>query len=120
VKDKLFLLMILLVAPALALCQSDTQSATQDTTRQTVQQGNHISITGCLTSNKHHEYELVDEKGTTNLVYSTSVKLDPYVGQSVTLVGDRAASQSTDVSTGNPTPHFKAYEVHPASGGTCK
>jgi len=54
-----------------------------------------------------------------NVVYSPTVKLGSYVGQSVTLAGDRDTSQGTDTGTPRTTPHFKVYEVQPASGN-CK
>jgi hypothetical protein len=106
-RGRLFVLAILVVTPALALSQSPKQK-------------NHSKITGCLTSaGQPDEYQLVDKKGVTNLVYSTSVHLDSYVGQSVTLIGDQSATPSTDTGTGRPKPHFKVVEVKPASG-SCK
>src|SRR5580704_70307 len=78
------------------------------------------TINGCLTSNgRSHEYQLVDENGVTNIVYSTTVHLNSYVGKSVSLVGDQSATPSTDTGTGRPMPHFKVVEVQPASGD-CK
>jgi hypothetical protein len=118
-KESLFLLTILLVAPVLASSQTQNPSATQDSNRQTAQQRNQITITGCLTSRHHKEYQLVDEEGTTNLLYSPTVNLDSYVGQSVTLVGNRGASPGTDTGTSRPMPHFMVVEVRPAPG-KCK
>jgi hypothetical protein len=117
-REKLLLLTILL-APAIAFSQADTQNPTQDVNRPAAQAGNHTTITGCLTSGKHHDYHLKDESGATNIVYSPTVDLASYVGQSVTLVGDRDTSQGTDTGTGRPAAHFKVYQVQPASGN-CK
>jgi len=102
-----FVLAVLVVAPALAFSQSPNPKT-------------HSKITGCLTSTGHpNEYQLVDEKGITNQVYSATVHLDSYVGQSVTLTGDQSATPSTDNGMGRPTPHFKVVKVQPASGD-CK
>jgi hypothetical protein len=80
----------------------------------------HSTITGCLTStSKPDEFQLVDEKGVTNIVFSVTVHLDSYVGKSVTLTGDQSATPSTDTGTSKPMPHFKVVKVTPASG-TCK
>jgi hypothetical protein len=116
-KGSLFLLTILLFVPAVVASQ-ETPSA-QDSNRRAVQQQNHITITGCLTSSHHKEYRLVDQEGTTNLVSSPTLDLDSYVGQSVTLVGRRSASPSTDTGTARPMPHFMVSEVHRGSG-SCK
>ena len=107
-RGSLLVLAILVVTPALAFSQSPKQKT-------------HSTITGCLTSGfQHDEYELVDEKGVANIVYSVSVHLDSYVGKSVTLTGDKGATPSTDNGmTGRPTPHFKVVKVQPASG-ECK
>jgi hypothetical protein len=118
-KESLFLLTILLFVPAIVSSQTETPSAPQNSNRQAVQHRNHVTITGCLTSSHHKEYRLVDQDGTTNLVYSPTVDLDSYVGQSVTLVGNRSASPSTDTGTARPMPHFMVTEVRPASG-SCK
>jgi len=118
-KETLFLLTVLLVVPAVVSSQTETPSTSQDINRQAVPQRNHVSITGCLTSSHHKEYQLVDQDGTTNLVYSPTVNLDAYVGQSVTLVGNRGAIPSTDTGTARPMPHFMVTEVRPASG-SCK
>ena len=104
-RGSLVMLAILMVAPVLA------QSPKTKT---------HSTVTGCLTSTGHpNEYQLVDEKGITNLVYSVTVHLDSYVGKSVTLTGDQDATPSTDNGMGRPTPHFKVVKVQPASGD-CK
>lgn len=106
-RDKAFVLAILMVAPVLAFSQSPEPKT-------------HSKITGCLTSTgQPHEYRLVDEKGVTNQVYSATVHLNSYVGQSVTLIGDQSATPSTDTGTGRPTPHFKVVKVQPGSGD-CK
>ena len=98
---------ILVVTPALALSQSPKPKT-------------HSTITGCLThTSQPDEYRLVDENGVTNVVYSVTVHLDSYVGQSVTLTGDQSATPSTDTGTARPTPHFKVFKVEPASGN-CK
>ncbi|HKF01907.1 MAG TPA: hypothetical protein VKB49_06315, partial [Candidatus Sulfotelmatobacter sp.] len=55
--------------------------------------------------------------GIHNLVYqSDKFDLDSYVGQSVTLIGDRSAIPSTDTGTARPMPHFKVAELRQASG----
>ena len=59
------------------------------------------------------------QNGVTNMVYSTTVHLDSYVGQFVTLSGNQSAKPSTDGGTGRPMPHFIVLEVQPASG-KCK
>ena len=57
-RGSLLVLAILVVTPALAFSQSPKQKT-------------HSTITGCLTSTgQPDEYQLVDEKGVTNLVYS--------------------------------------------------
>jgi hypothetical protein len=106
-RRNLLALAILVVTPALAFGQSPKQKT-------------HSTITGCLTSTgKPDEYEIVDEKGVTNIVYSTSIHLDSYVGKSVVLTGDQSAMPSTDTGTGRPMPHFKVLKVKPGTG-TCK
>jgi hypothetical protein len=106
-RGRLFVFAILVVAPALTFSQSPKPKT-------------HSTITGCLTSaGQPNEYQLVDEKGITNLVYSVTVHLDSYVGKSVTLTGDQDAAPSTDNGMGRPTPHFKVVKVQPASGD-CK
>ena len=106
-KESLLLLAILAITPAIGFSQSP-------------QPRTHKTITGCLTSNgRPYEYRLTDEKGTTNIIYSTTLHLESYVGQFVTLVGDQSATPSTDTGTARPTPHFKVFDVQPASG-SCK
>lgn len=78
-----------------------------------------LAITGCLTKNSLKEYELVDQEGTDNLPYSSTIDLDKYVGQSVTLVGRRAATPSAETSSGQSKTHFLVKKVESASG-ECK
>jgi len=117
-RSPLVLVMLLFASALVYSQQNENQSATQGSiSRPPAQQ--HSAITGCLTSGKHGDYKLVDQQGHTNIVYSPAVHLDSYVGQSVTLVGDRDTSQGTDTGTARTTAHFKVYEVQPASGN-CK
>ena len=109
---------ILLSASALAFSQS-TQSATQNGSSQPEGRNKGSTITGCLTSGSHHTYRLKDQKGVTNMVYSSTVHLDHYVKQFVTLIGNQSAKPSTDEGTGRQMPHFVVFEVQPASG-QCK
>jgi hypothetical protein len=81
---------------------------------------NESAVTGCLTKTPHNEYELVDEKGIHNLLYSSTIPLDTYVGQSVTVVGVRSATSSTDMGTARPMPHFNVVDLRPASGKCSK
>ena len=81
---------------------------------------NQSALTGCLTKNLHGEYELIDEKGIHNLLYSSTVPLDTYLGQSVTLIGERSGTPSTDTGTVRPMPHFKVVDLRPASGKCSK
>ena len=100
-RGNLLVLAILVVAQAFAFSQTDT-SAAQNRISQTPKHKS--TITGCLTSTtigKHKEYRLVDQKRNQNIAYSKTVDLDPYVGQSVTLVGDVSATPSTDEGTRN-------------------
>jgi hypothetical protein len=78
-----------------------------------------VAITGCLTKNALNEYELVDEEGTDNLPYSTTVDLDKYVGHTVTLVGRRGSTPSAETSAGPVKTHFLVKKVESASG-QCK
>ena len=101
------MLAILVVVPVISFTQSPKPKL-------------HSKITGCLSgSGRPYEYELVDEKGVTNLIYSVTVHLDPYVGQSVTLGGDQSAMTSTATATVHPSTHFKVLRVYSASG-KCK
>jgi hypothetical protein len=86
----LFVLAMLVVAPALAFGQSPKPKT-------------YNKITGCLSgTSQPDEYRLRDEKGVTNIVYSTAIHLDSYVGKSVTLTGNQSATPSTDTGTGRP------------------
>ena len=106
-RGRLFVLAILVIAPVLAFSQPPDPRP-------------HSKITGCLTSAGSTEvFELVDEKGVTNLVYSERLHLHSYVGQSVTLIGDQSATPSTDTGTARPMPRFRVVKVQPASGN-CK
>lgn len=108
-----FLLTVMAVASVLAFGQADANQNNKP-----AKQSKHETMTGCLTG-KIDEYRLKDEKGKTVLLYSNNINLESYVGQSVTVVGDQAATPSTDPGTGRPLPHFKVFEVHPGSGA-CK
>jgi len=106
-RGNLLVLAILVVTQAFAFSQTAKHKNT---------------ITGCLTSTtigKRKEYRLVDQKRNKNIAYSKTVDLGPYVGQSVTLVGDVSATPSTDEGTREPMPVFLVFEVQPASGN-CK
>ncbi len=106
-RGSLFVLAMLVVVPVFTFSQSPEPKT-------------HSKITGCLTSTgQPHEYRLVDERGVTNQVYSTTVHLDSYVGESVTLIGNQSATPSTDTGTGRPTPHFKVVKVQ-LGAGNCK
>lgn len=113
-KASCFVFLVLLSSSALAASQT-TSSTTNGGKNAEGSQRKSTTITGCLTRNSHNEYELVDEKGTRNLLYG-SADLQSYVGQSVTLVGARSATPSTDTGTARPMPHFKVREVRPAPG----
>lgn len=112
-------LALLVAASALAFSQSDKPSPAEYGDSQPAAHHKHNSITGCLTSSEHDTYRLVDQKGVTNMVYSSTVHLDSYVGQFVTLTGSQSATPSTDTGTGRPMPHFAVTAVHPATG-QCK
>lgn len=114
-----FVLTVLVAASALAFGQSSTPNATQNGGSQATGRHQRSTITGCLTSAEHDTYRLVDQKGVTHMVYSSTVHLDSYVGQFVTLVGSKSATPSTDTGTARPMPHFTVMEVQPATG-QCK
>jgi hypothetical protein len=119
-RTSLFAVTLLMVTPTFTFSQTDT---TTDSQAKPAKQRSHTTITGCLSnigkSGKSSQYRLRDEKGKTVIPYSSTVNLDSYVGQSVTVVGDQSAMPSTDTGTGRPMPHFKVLEVDAASG-TCK
>ena len=79
-----------------------------------------VTITGCLTKNALKEYELVDQEGTDNLPYSTTVDLDKFVGHTVTLVGRRASTPSAETTAGPVKTHFMVRKVESASGQCTK
>src|ERR1700746_2149691 len=112
-KLSIFLLVTLLLNPVVVPAQNTAEE----------QQANdlhhkRIAITGCLTKNSLNEFELIDEEGTDNLPYSPTMDLNQYVGQSVRLIGTRAATHAVD--SGAPSkPHFLVSKVQPASG-ECK
>jgi hypothetical protein len=94
-EERFFILTVLLVTPALVSSQTGVPKATQDHGHPMHLKRNQSVVTGCLMKNPHNEYELVDEKGNHNLLYSSTVPLDTYVGQSVTLIGERSATPSS-------------------------
>jgi hypothetical protein len=119
-----FLLTILLVTPTLAFSQYESPSATQSNDRQTMQQqGNGTStLTGCLTG-KPDEYQLVDQRGTTHLIFNPGVDLSSYVGHSIEVMGkrdvQRDASASSDEGTAHGMHFFKVVSVN-KDLGRCK
>lgn len=113
-KACLLLLFIPLVAPTIVLAQAASNPTQNNSQGQ--QEGNQMAITGCLTKNSLKEYELVDEDGAHNLPYSTTVKLDSYVGREVTLIGRQSAIPTFDTA-GRSTPHFQVSKVQAA--GKC-
>jgi len=115
-KKRFLLLTVLLVTPALVSSQTGNPKAMQGHGPPMHLGRNQSALTGCLTKNPHGEYELIDEKGIHNLLYSSTVPLDTYVGQSVTLSGERSATPSTDMGTARPMTYFKVVDLRPASG----
>ena len=118
-RGSLLILIILVFVPALAVSQTDTTSPSQNNSPKTATHRNRSKITGCLTSSDSDHYLLTDQNGVKNMVYSNSVHLDSYVGQSVTLVGVQSATPTHDTHNGHAMPHFNVLEVHPSSGD-CK
>ena len=114
-RERLFLLIVLLGTPAL-FSQTVVPKPTQDHGPPMHLKRNQTAVTGCLTKNRQNEYELVDEKGIHTLLYSSTVPLDTYMGQSVTLVGELSAAPSTDTGPARPMPHFKVVDLRPAAG----
>jgi len=119
-KERFLLVTVLLVTPGLVFSPSRVPKGTQDHGPPMHLKRNQSAVTGCLTKNSHNEYELVDGKGIRILLYSSTVPLDTYVGQSVTAIGERSATPSTDTGTERPTPHFKVVDLRPASGKCSK
>src|SRR5215469_3183251 len=115
-KELLVLLTILSVTPALVFSQTGVPKTTQSHGPPMHIKHNQSALTGCLAKNPYNEYELVDEKGTHTLLYSSTVPLDTYMGQSVTLVGELSAAPSTDTGPERPMPHFKVVDLRPAPG----
>lgn len=118
--ERFFLLTVLMVTPALVSSQTVVPKAPQKHGRPMHLSPNQSAVTGCLKKNSHNEYELVDENGNHNLLYSSTVPLETYVGQSVTLVGERSATPNTDMGTARPMPYFKVVDLRPASGKCSK
>jgi hypothetical protein len=117
-RETLFVLIVLVVTPV-AFGQANNPNTNENSAHPTATSRNRSTISGCLMASGHDHYRLTDQNGVTNMVYSSTVHLDSYVGQSVTLVGVQSATPSTDEGTSRPMPHFKVMEVHPASAG-CK
>lgn len=115
--ERFLLLTVLLVTPTLVSSQSGVPKATQDHGRPMHLKLNQSAVTGCLTKNPHNEFELVDVKGIHNLLYSSTVPLDTYVGQSVTVIGERSSTPSTEMGTAPP---IKVVDLRPASGKCSK
>jgi len=118
-KERLFLL-TLLFGCASSCFPARPFTSTQGSSPQIHLKRNESTITGCLTRNPHNEYELVDEKGIHTLLYTSTVPLDTYMGQSVTLVGELSAAPSTDTGPARPVPHFKVVDLRPAAGKCSK
>lgn len=116
-RGSLLALIMLAVTVGLAFSQNN-QNGSQNNNPQSVIPGHRTTITGCLTGKPNH-YLLTDQNGVTNMVYSTTVHLDSYIGRPVSLVGIQSATPSTDTGTARPMPHFKVLEVQAASGD-CK
>ena len=119
-KERLLLLTVLCVTPAFVASQTGVPTTIHDHGPPMRLKRNQIALRGCLTKNPQNEFELVDEKGTYNLLYSSTVPLDTYVGQSVTLIGERSATPSTVMGTARPMPNFKVVDLRPASGKCSK
>jgi len=109
--------MMLMVATSNVFAQAGSSKPTEDNS-QTQLTHEQVAITGCLTKNSLNEYELVDHKGVHYRPYSSTIKLDSYVGKEVTMVGRRGAMPSTDV-TARSAPHFQVSKVQSTSGN-CK
>ena len=115
-EGRFFLLTVLLITTALVCSQTGVPKGTQDHGHPMHLKRNESAVTGCLTKTPHNEYELVDEKGIHNLLYSSTIPLDTYVGQSVTVIGERGSTPTTDMGTARPLPYFKVVDLRPASG----
>ena len=117
-KERLFLL-TLLFGCASSCFPARPFSSTQGSSPQTYLKRNESTLTGCLMMNPYNEYELVDEKGIHTLLYSSTVPLDTYMGQSVTLVGELCAAPSAYTGTARPMP-LKVVDLRPAAGKCSK
>jgi hypothetical protein len=121
-RGSLVLLTILLVTPALAFSQAESSSATPDSHRQTIDQQDSSTLTGCLTG-KPDNYQIVDEGGTRHLIFNPNVELSSFVGHSVEVVGTRDStrdeSASSDEGTAQGMSFFKVAQVN-KDLGTCK
>lgn len=109
-KLTILLCMTVLVTPVILPAQQPSQGTDKQLGHKDV------VITGCLTKNAHNEYELVDKDSGENLPYSTTVDLDRYVGQTVTLVGRRASTPNAETTPGPVQSHFLVKKVESASG----
>lgn len=119
-KEQILLLTVLSVASALLSIPAQLPKATQGHGPPMHLKRNQTTVTGCLTKNPNNEYELVDEKGIHDLLESSTVPLDTYAGQSVTVMVERSATPSTDTGTARPMPRFKVLDLRPASGKCSK
>lgn len=114
-KSGVFLLTALLVSVPVIFGQAGASNPAQNDAQARAER-NETSITGCLTKNSANQYELVDQDGVHNLPYSSTIKLDSYVGQAVTLVGRLSPTPTTDMA-GPSSPHFEVSQVQPS--GKC-
>jgi hypothetical protein len=105
----LFLMTLLLASPVYVSAQNTSKGDQENDPRR------EITIEGCLTKNSLNEFELVDQKGIDNLLYSEMVNLGQYVGQTVTVVGKRSAMPNTDMGIKNPQPHFFVVKIQTQS-----
>jgi len=109
------LLVILLVAPAVALAQSGTAQ------ERTVSRGQQI-IQGCL-SGSSHDYRLTTHDGTVHLLIGDNSELSTHVGQYVQLAGARDNNRDASASSDEATAHgMRFFEVQNLlrSEGTCR
>ena len=88
--DLFFLMLILLLLIPVSVVSGQTGASTvPQTNSQPQEERTEISVTGCLTKDSSNQYELVDQEGVHNLPESSSISLDQFVGQEVTLIGQR-------------------------------
>lgn len=80
------------------------------------------TLTGCLTG-KPNEYQVVDQTGTTHLIFAPDVDLSSYVGHRVEFSGQRDARRDAAASSDETTAHgprfFKVVKVD-KDLGSCK